>query len=198
MLETYDVIAFESQIVDSMISSEEMVSGIRLIAALGCGLIAGVFFAFSTFVMKALARLPAEQGISAMQSINIFAVKSWFLVAFLGTAVACGFAIVFSFLRWSEASSLLLEGGAIFLIGCFLVTIVFNVPMNNALAAMPADHPGRATRWADYVTKWIRWNHVRTIASLAAAILLMAGWAGERKHHDSSPAADRPSLTDQR
>jgi uncharacterized membrane protein len=43
---------------------------LTLFAALGCGLVAGVFFAFSTFVMKALARLPAEQGIAAMQAIN--------------------------------------------------------------------------------------------------------------------------------
>jgi uncharacterized membrane protein len=34
-----------------------------LAAALGCGLMAGVFFAFSTFVMKALARLPVERGL---------------------------------------------------------------------------------------------------------------------------------------
>ena len=132
-----------------------------------------------------------------MQFINIFAVKSWFLVAFLGTAVACGFVIIFSFLRWSEASSLLLAGGAIFLIGCFLVTILFNVPMNNALATMPADDPGRATRWASYVKRWRRWNHVRTIASLAAAALLIVGWAAERKHRNLPPAADRPAAISQ-
>lgn len=40
-------------------------------AALGCGLIAGVFFAFSTFVMKGLARIPTEAGVAAMQSINV-------------------------------------------------------------------------------------------------------------------------------
>jgi len=43
---------------------------LTLVSALGCGLIAGVFFAFSAFVMKALARLPPAQGIAAMQSIN--------------------------------------------------------------------------------------------------------------------------------
>jgi uncharacterized membrane protein len=43
---------------------------LTLITALGCGLAAGVFYAFSTFVMKALARLPAAQGFAAMQSIS--------------------------------------------------------------------------------------------------------------------------------
>jgi uncharacterized membrane protein len=40
------------------------------VTALGCGLNAGVFFAFSSFVMKALARLQPAQGIVAMQSIT--------------------------------------------------------------------------------------------------------------------------------
>jgi uncharacterized membrane protein len=62
--------------------------GLTLFAALGCGLVAGVFFAFSTFVMKALARLPAPQGIAAMQSINVIVINPWFMTAFLGTAAA--------------------------------------------------------------------------------------------------------------
>jgi uncharacterized membrane protein len=50
-----------------------------LATALGCGLVAGVFFAFSSFVMPALKRLPPAQGIAAMQSINKLAVTplSW-------------------------------------------------------------------------------------------------------------------------
>ena len=181
-----------------MISSDEMVSGIRLVAALGCGLIAGVFFAFSTFVMKALARLPTEQGISAMQSINIFAAKSWFLAVFVGTAVVCGFVAVSAVVRWNASSAALLLGGSVvFLAGTFLVTMLFNVPMNNGLAVMPVDEPARATRWANYITRWKRWNHVRTIASLAAAALLIAGWAAERKHQNLPPAADRPAAINQ-
>ena len=39
------------------------------VATVGSALIAGVFFAFSTFVITALSRLPAEQGVAAMQSI---------------------------------------------------------------------------------------------------------------------------------
>ena len=43
---------------------------LTFISALSCGLMAGVFFAFSPFVMNGLARLPAQQGIAAMQFIN--------------------------------------------------------------------------------------------------------------------------------
>jgi len=42
-----------------------------LVAALGCGLMAGLFYAFSVSVMKALARLPSAAGIAAMQFINV-------------------------------------------------------------------------------------------------------------------------------
>ncbi len=61
---------------------------LKLFSALGCGLMAGVFFAFSTFVMNALARLQPTQGIAAMQSINITVINPLFMAAFLGTAAA--------------------------------------------------------------------------------------------------------------
>lgn len=160
-----------------MISLNDLASGIEFVTAAGCGLMAGVFFAFSTFVMKALARLPAEQGITAMQSINVAAVKSWFLVAFLGTSAACGLVVILALGRWGEPSAIfLLAGAAVFLVGSFLVTMIFNVPMNNALASLSPTDPDRAVRWADYLANWTTWNHVRTIASLAAAVMLIAGW----------------------
>ncbi|HEY5792377.1 MAG TPA: anthrone oxygenase family protein [Chthoniobacterales bacterium] len=144
--------------------------------ALGCGLIAGVFFAFSTFVMKALARLPAHEGIAAMQSINVFAVNSGFLAAFLGTSAACLLLAGFSLVRLSEPTAIwLLLGAVIFLAGTFLVTMVCNVPMNNALAALSPTAPGSAERWADYLKNWTLWNHVRTLAALAATGFLIAG-----------------------
>jgi uncharacterized membrane protein len=160
---------------------QEFVAAAPFVAALGCGLMAGVFFTFSTFVMKALARLPAETGIAAMQSINIMAVRSWFLVAFLGTAAMCGLAAFSTLGRWNETSAVVLfTGCGVFLSGTFLVTLFFNVPMNNALAAMPASDPDRAARWTRYVATWTAWNHVRTFTSLAAAALLFIGWAGGR------------------
>jgi uncharacterized membrane protein len=71
-----------------------------LVTALGCGLVAGAFFAFSSFVMAALRRLKPEQGIAAMQSINILAVTPVFMTALFGTAVAClglvGWAVISS------------------------------------------------------------------------------------------------------
>ena len=153
--------------------SDDLIFALTLIAALGCGLVAGVFYAFSTFVMKALARLTAAQGIAAMQSINITVINPLFMGAFFGTAAACVLVVVFSLLRWSGPETVyLLIGGLVYLIGTILVTIAFNVPRNDALAAVDPASANGARLWASYVTSWTAWNHVRTAAALAAAVLL--------------------------
>jgi uncharacterized membrane protein len=143
---------------------------LTLLATLGCGLIAGIFFAFSTFVMKALARLPPGEGIAAMQSINLVVLNRWFLTAFLATAAACVLTVIYSVLRWHEpGAAYLLVGGILYLAGTLLVTIVFNVPRNKALAAVGPTDPAAASLWIRYVAGWTAWNHVRTAAALAAA-----------------------------
>lgn len=155
-----------------MITLEESRFGLTLLAALGCGLMAGVFFAFSAFVMKAFARLPAAEGMAAMQSINRAVINPLFLTVFLGTAAACGVALIVSLLRWhTSGAGYLLVGSLLYLVGTFLVTVVFNVPMNNALAAVAPSDPEGANLWANYLTSWTAWNHMRTAAALAAAAL---------------------------
>lgn len=146
---------------------------LTLFTALGCGLVAGVFFAFSTFVMNALARLQPKEGIIAMQSINITAINPLFMLALFGTAMACIFLAVSSVLKWHQpGAAYLLIGSLIYLIGTVLVTIAFNVPLNDALAIAKPDSTEGANLWARYLTNWTFWNHVRTIAALAAALLL--------------------------
>ncbi|MEE2778355.1 MAG: anthrone oxygenase family protein [Acidobacteriota bacterium] len=55
------------------------------------------------------------------------------------------------------------------MLGCLLVTIVFNVPLNNRLASAEPDSPGAEALWDRYLSRWTLWNHIRTGASLAAA-----------------------------
>ena len=143
---------------------------VTLLSALGCGLVAGVFFAFSAFVMKALGKLPPAQGIAAMRSINVVVINPWFLAAFLGTGAACVFAVIASLLRWHDPRTpYLLAGSVLYLIGAVTVTMQFNVPRNNALAGVEPESPRGASFWAGYLTSWTAWNHVRTVAALAAA-----------------------------
>jgi uncharacterized membrane protein len=146
---------------------------LKLFSALGCGLIAGVFFAFSSFVMNALAQLQPTQGIAAMQLINITVINPLFMAAFLGTAAACIFLAVSSVLRWHQPSAAyLLVGSLLYLIGTVGVTIVCNVPLNEALARVEPGSTEGASLWVSYLANWTAWNHVRTIAALAATAML--------------------------
>ncbi len=153
--------------------SDGVLRVLTLISALGCGLVGGIFFAFSAFIMKALDRLPPAQGIAAMQSINVTVINPLFMTAFFGTAAACAVLTISSLLNWHRpGSAFLLVGSLLYLLGTILVTIVFNVPGNDALAAVdPASAEG-ARVWAGYVMSWTAWNHVRTAAALAAAAVL--------------------------
>jgi len=145
---------------------------LTLLTVLGCGVIGGAFFAFSTFVMEALARLPAPHGIAAMQSINVVVLNRWFLSVFIGTAATCVL-LAIAALAWDPPGRLyLLAGSVLYVAGTFLVTIAFNVPRNDALAAVAPESADGSALWATYVTGWTAWNHVRTIAALAAAALL--------------------------
>jgi uncharacterized membrane protein len=144
-----------------------------LVAALGCGLMAGVFFAFSAFVMTALARLPPAQGIAAMQAINVAAITPAFMGALFGTAALCAALVVAALPRWGEPGAVwLLVGGLLYLVGAIVVTMAFNVPRNNALATLAADSTNDVSFWARYVAGWTAWNHVRAAACLAAAASL--------------------------
>ncbi|MDQ0998829.1 putative membrane protein [Phyllobacterium ifriqiyense] len=62
---------------------------LTMLAALGSGIMAGLFFAFSSFIMTAFSKLPPEQGIAAMNSINVTILNATFGMAFFGTALLC-------------------------------------------------------------------------------------------------------------
>lgn len=148
---------------------EQFIPYLIFCAALGSGLVAGLFFAFSSFVMNALARLPREQGIAAMQSINITVLNRSFLTVFIGTTLASVLLVFFSLFNWENPNAVyLLIGSGLYLFGSFLVTGVSNVPLNNALASVNAKEPESVTLWKEYMLKWTVWNHIRTVTSLSA------------------------------
>jgi uncharacterized membrane protein len=141
------------------------------VAALGSAVIAGVFFAFSAFIMRALARRPPAEGMAAMQEINIVVVRSSFIVVFFATAAASLAFAVAALLHWGDPRALpWLAGAAFYVLGTFALTIVRNVPLNDALAAAAPESPEGAAVWARYLTEWTWWNSVRTAASCAAAL----------------------------
>jgi uncharacterized membrane protein len=155
---------------------DDLLFTLTFVTALGCGLIGGLFFAFSVAVMQALARLPPAGGIASMQCINIAILNPLFLSVFLGTAAGCALVMITALVRWYSPSPVyLLVGGALYLVGSLFVTIVFNAPKNNALASVAPADPDSAGLWAGYLASWTTWNHVRTVASLALLSSLIIG-----------------------
>jgi uncharacterized membrane protein len=143
---------------------------LTLLAALGAGLVGGVFFAFSAFIMRALGRLPTAAGMAAMQSINVAVLNPWFLVPFVGTAVVAAGLGVWAVVDWSAVGSpWRLAGGVLYVVGTFGVTVACNVPLNDALATVAADDEGVAAVWEDYLVPWTRWNSLRTGTAVLAA-----------------------------
>lgn len=152
---------------------DDLLFTLKLFTALGCGLVGGIFFAFSNFVMKSLGKIQPSQGIAAMQSINIMAINPLFMLALFGTAVLCIALAVMTLFKWHQpGSAYVLIGCVLYVCGTALVTIIFNVPLNDALARVAPDSTEGANVWTNYLSSWTTWNHVRTIAALAAAALI--------------------------
>ena len=145
-------------------------------AVLGTAIVGGVFFAFSSFIMKALARVPSPEGIAAMQSINVVVINPSFLGAFMGTALLSVGVVVLALLNLDEPSAMFFLGGAVsYFAGTFLVTMFGNVPLNNRLASVSPTDPAAAEVWAHYLERWTMWNTVRTVAAIGATFLFTVG-----------------------
>jgi uncharacterized membrane protein len=152
-----------------------LIQYLTLATALGCGLSAGVFFAFSSFVMPALDRLAPAQSIRAMNSINRLALTPAFMTALLGTAVACAALGVWALVSWGErGAALVLAGSVLYIVGAIVVTRAANVPLNDALMAVEPDAGDAASRWRGYHADWTAWNHARAATTIAASGLLIA------------------------
>lgn len=145
-------------------------------ALLGSALIGGIFFAFSSFVMIALARLPSAEGINAMQSINVTVLTPSFLGVYMGTAVVSLIVFVLAIQNWDSPATLWFAAGALlYIVGTFLVTGLGNVPLNNQLAAVSASEWDSVGVWEHYLDRWTVLNTIRTVAALLAALMFTIG-----------------------
>lgn len=145
-------------------------------ALLGAAVVGGIFFAFSNFVMQALNRLSAAEGIAAMQSINVVVLNRWFLGVFMGTAALCLLLAGIAVTRWQEPAAPWLLGGAVlYVVGTLIVTIAGNVPLNERLAGLDRDEPESAVFWKHYFDRWTRLNSGRALAAVGSALLITIG-----------------------
>lgn len=147
-----------------------------VLALLGSALIGGVFFAFSSFIMKALARVPSPEGIAAMQSINVVVLNPSFLGTFVGTAAISLLVAGLAVNEWETAAApYLLAGAVLYIVGTFLVTGLGNVPLNDQLATISATDPAAVLVWERYLSRWTVLNTARTVAAAGAALLFTVG-----------------------
>ncbi len=145
---------------------------LTVVNAVGSALVAGVFFAFSAFVMAGLGRAPANAGTAAMQGINLAAPTAPFMIAFLGTGATSVVLAVMAVVRWSEPPAPWLLLGCLLYLAAVVLTVVYHIPRNNALAVLDPAASASHDAWGRYRSEWTRWNHVRTATALAAAITL--------------------------
>ncbi|WP_370401509.1 DUF1772 domain-containing protein [Sulfitobacter sp. JB4-11] len=147
------------------------------LAILAYALVAGVFLAFSDFIMRSLAATGGIGGVDAMQTINREVFRWVFMALFIGLApVSLLISAYGGIFMGNGPGMVMMLAGLLYLIGCFGVTVFFNVPMNETLAGM--DPTADATRdyWTGtYLPRWTFWNTVRTVASGLAAALLLFG-----------------------
>lgn len=151
-----------------------IITALLWFSIVACGLLAGLYFTFSAFAMTALGRIDVPAGVAAMNSINAVIQRSLFMPLFVGSSLSslalAGIALT---ARDRPGACAMLAGGLVYFAGMFVVTMIFNVPRNNALAASDPASPAGSALWARYLREWTWWNHVRTLASTAALVLFV-------------------------
>ncbi len=144
--------------------ANEMTQLLLWAAALSTGLIAGIYLAFSMFIMTSLKALNSSIAIACMNSINKLIIGSGFMPLFFGSSLLSLLIVLFGpDSLWLNSAAIIYLGG---MLGC---TLRFNVPLNKRLQYAPTQYEDQV--WQRYAKTWTRWNHIRTLSSLYACII---------------------------
>lgn len=149
------------------------------LAALAAAAAGGMMYVFSTFVMRGLDRTGPVEAITAMRGINVEANNSpAFLLAYFSAAILALVVGVLAVIQLRQPGSVwVLVGAALTVVGA-IVTMAFNVPLNNHLDTVDPiglSAVDAAREWQAYFSTWTTWNHARTVTSLAGSVLLLIG-----------------------
>jgi uncharacterized membrane protein len=161
---------------DSTRMRDRTIFYLTFVAALSTGMVSGVFFGFSSFVMKALGRLPPPQGIEVWKSIDVVVVSSTLMPLMFGAGLICIILAVMALVARDRPDAMyLLIGAIVYFVGNIIVTMVANVPLNDAVDALDPATADSARFWADFLVSWTFWNSVRWVTALIAAAAFTAG-----------------------
>ncbi|WP_332643194.1 anthrone oxygenase family protein [Aeromicrobium sp.] len=144
-------------------------STVLLVAATSLtGLSAGLFATFSYAVMPGLRRSEDDALVSAMRGINIAIINPVFALVFVGSFIASVAALIAG---WDDpARPWIIAGLAAYVVGGFVVTGAVNVPLNDALESGTGSS---ASLRESFEARWVRWNHVRSVLTVAAFVCLV-------------------------
>lgn len=149
-----------------------MITSLLWVAALSSGLMAGVYFSFSAFIMRAFGTLEPPQAVAAMNAINTVIVRSLFMPLFFGSSIVSLLLAVAAVMNWGEAGAgTALLAGLTYFLGMFVCTVLFNVPLNNALGELAPNKTDDFQLWTHYQKTWTNWNHLRTLSSFVTCSL---------------------------
>jgi len=149
------------------------------LAALASAAGGGMMYVFSTMVMRGLDRTGPVDAITAMRGINAEANASpAFLLGYFSATILALVVGVIAIVRLSQPGSWWLLIGAIFAILGAIITMAFNVPLNNHLDTVDPDAlsaADAAREWQAYFSTWTAWNHARTLTAFIGAAVLLGG-----------------------
>jgi uncharacterized membrane protein len=151
--------------------TKQWLTGLTIFCIVGSGTDGGAYFAFSTFVMRALQRLPVETKVAAFQYISIYAQNVWFAIALFGTGLA---SIALGIYALRNHGNGFLAWAALLYLVSLAITFGCNVPLNNRLASVIPGSSNAAEAWSRLWGPWMAWNHARTVLALASSGLFGA------------------------
>jgi uncharacterized membrane protein len=149
------------------------------LAALASAAAGGMMFVFSTFVMRGLNRTGPIEAITAMRGLNAEAnANPAFLLGYFGAMILALVVGVIAVVQLDRPGSWWVLIGAVFGVLGAVITMVFNVPLNNHLDTVNPDGlviADAAREWQAYFSTWTAWNHARTVTSFVGAVLMVVG-----------------------
>ena len=149
---------------------------VLLSLSMATGLVAGVFLAFSDFVMPSLRAASPAAGTQALQLITRKVDRTIFMCLLIGlSSVVAVVAVVASLFLEGPVVTYLMLAGTLYIVGVFIASAIGNIPMNEKLEAMPEGGIAAQNYWPDYVRGWVRWNHLRWISALGASTCYAIG-----------------------
>ncbi|MGW4052965.1 anthrone oxygenase family protein [Streptomyces sp. NPDC004779] len=148
------------------------------LAVVSTGLYAGFFLIFLTGIMPALGRLSDAAFVTAMRRVNEAVPRAVFMVVFVAAAALPLAAYLVPVEGRTGTDRWLVLAGFVCAVLNHLITVVGNVPLNNALAAAEVPDEDPAVSRAAFEPRWNAYHRVRTALIVAAFGMLTAAAVG--------------------